>query len=750
MIVKFFRHGNTQKGKSGRTGGGNSVRDYLLGKDKQRENATLIRGNADQTTEVINNITNKSIYTSGVLSFSKDEKPTDEQIEKIIDSYENTLFPNMDKDQYSSYWVRHEDKDRTELHFVFANIELKTGKALPVYYHRNDKNLVDSWKNLVNDKYGFIDPNAPMNRKQLTPTTRNDKDNAQKDSIHERILSLVERNRSINSRDDVVKAIENLGYEVTRTSKKDDSISIKNPQGGRNLKLKGELYSPNFSRDKLPDHQLHAQIYYDKDRDSRINEQRAKYEHNLSLREKRLNKRFGEIDRTPTEPKLTQALARIRAENEPIFLENIARAEKQAKEQVIIAKQVTQLYDINQSDREILPDETYHEWKKLIPERLEEKRNNHVAITNSIYGKAQNQILEPSEFEQFKKSLDSIYTIDNITTKREQAKIAQQQAELEQRTEQQRIKQAIEQQQSQLAQLRQPTALTDKTKQTINMLSDSRLDGLISDFTDKTATIERLSKNQLLTNDQKAEYQAKQSVLNYAKSLKVERERPVALSPKPIEQPKPMVQPTALNELRSDERQRPEHTVKQPQKPPKPQLNQYQQVAYNIAIKHGVINDTDEKRAEFALLSKEELLRFENPYQDKHDKYASLVRELVKLQRDKQVEKIQKQIDNLIYPPRPKKGTFERQASYTKRLNSYFENELRTYNNEVRAKRIEQSNVSGQLTQAHYKAIAERYPDLAEANQKHNEFELFKAEVNKAITDLDRQQAPTKSKDMER
>ena len=742
MIVKFFRHGNTQKGKSGRTGGGNSVRDYLLGRDKQRENATLIRGNADQTTEIINNITNKSIYTSGVLSFSKDEQPTDEQIEEIIDSYENTLFPSMDKDQYSSYWVRHEDKDRTELHFVFANIELKTGKALPVYYHRNDKNLVDSWKNLVNDKYGFIHPDAPINRKQLTPTTRNDKDNAQKDSIHERILSYAERNQSINSRDDVVKAIENLGYEVTRTSKKDDSISIKNPQGGRNLKLKGELYSPNFSRDKLPDRQVHAQLIYDKNREQRLNEQRAKYEHNLSLREKRLNKRFGEIDRTPTDLKLTQDLAKIRAENEPIFLENIAKAEKQAKEKIIIANQVTQLDNIHQSSREILSDETYQKWENLIPERLEEARNHHVEIANSIYGKAQNQILEPSEFEQFKNSLDSVYTIDDITAKLEQAKIAQQQAELEQRAERQRIQQVMEQQQSQLAQLRQYTTLTDKTKQTINKLSDSRLNGLISDFKDKTATIERLSKNQLLTDDQKAEYRAKQSILNYAKSLKAERERPT-----------PIAQPTAPNSLRSDERvviQRPEQTINQPQTPPKPQLNKYQQVAYDIAIKHGIMNDTDEKRAEFASFSKDELLRVKNPYQAKHDRYDTLVRELVKLQRDKQVEKIQKQIDELKLPERPKQGKWERDSTYTKRLNSYFDNELRTYNNTVRAKNIEIANVSGQLTQAHYKAITERYPDLAEANQQYNEFERFKAEVNKAITDLDRQQAPTKSKDIEK
>lgn len=205
--------------------------------------------------------------------------------------------------------------------------------------------------------------------------------------------------------------------------------------------------------------------------------------------------------------------------------------------------------------------------------------------------------------------------------------------------------------------------------------------------------------------------------------------------------------------MRSDERiviHRPEQTIEQPKTSPRLQLNQYQQVAYDIAIKHGVMNDTDEKRAEFASLSKDELLQLKNPYQAKHDRYDSLVRELVKLQRDKQVEKIQKQIEELKLPERPKQGKWERDSTYTKRLNSYFDNELRTYNNTVRAKNIEIANVSGQLTQAHYKAITERYPDLAEANQKYNDFERFKAEVNKAITDLDRQQAPIKSKDIER
>ena len=39
MIVKFFRHG---------TGGGSAVFDYLLGKDGDRPDAEILRGDVDQ------------------------------------------------------------------------------------------------------------------------------------------------------------------------------------------------------------------------------------------------------------------------------------------------------------------------------------------------------------------------------------------------------------------------------------------------------------------------------------------------------------------------------------------------------------------------------------------------------------------------------------------------------------------------------------------------------------------------------
>ncbi|WP_176212137.1 relaxase/mobilization nuclease domain-containing protein, partial [Klebsiella pneumoniae] len=53
-----------------------------------------------------------------------------------MDSFERTLLPGLDKDQYSILWVQHLDKDRLELNFVVANVELQSGKRLQPYYDK--------------------------------------------------------------------------------------------------------------------------------------------------------------------------------------------------------------------------------------------------------------------------------------------------------------------------------------------------------------------------------------------------------------------------------------------------------------------------------------------------------------------------------------------------------------------------------------------------------------------------------------
>lgn len=272
MLVRFFDHGKVKKGELTRTGGGGAVRNYLLfdkdNRSKPRDGARLIYGNDSDTTEVINGIKNSKIYTSGVLSFAPEESITDAQKIEIIESFEENLFPGLMKGEYSGYWVEHQDKDRQELHFVFAEIHLPTGKALPVYYIGKDFDLVDSWKDLINIDYGLEDPNDPKRQRpyrlkgyeyalkkqqekdKLAGKAIKDEKVFDEEKIGEWLIEEIADDESIQTQADVIRVIAEA-FEITRVAKDGKSISIKNPVGGRNIKLKGMMYEREFTRQRF-------------------------------------------------------------------------------------------------------------------------------------------------------------------------------------------------------------------------------------------------------------------------------------------------------------------------------------------------------------------------------------------------------------------------------------------------------------------------------------------------------------------
>lgn len=272
MLLRFFEHGKVKKGELTRTGGGGAVRNYLLfdkdNRSKPRDGARLIYGNDSDTTEVINGIKNSKIYTSGVLSFAPEESITDAQKIEIIESFEQNLFPGLMKGEYSGYWVEHQDKDRQELHFVFAEIHLPTGKALPVYYIGKDFDLVDSWKDLINIDYGLEDPNDPKRKRayrlkgyeyalkkqqekdKLAGKAIKDEKVFDEEKIGEWLIEEIADDESIQTQADVIRVIAEA-FEITRVAKDGKSISIKNPVGGRNIKLKGMMYEREFTRQRF-------------------------------------------------------------------------------------------------------------------------------------------------------------------------------------------------------------------------------------------------------------------------------------------------------------------------------------------------------------------------------------------------------------------------------------------------------------------------------------------------------------------
>lgn len=280
MIVKFHARG---------AGKGEGPVGYLLGKDRDREAATLLRGSPEDTVEIIDNSKYAKKYTSGVLSFAERDL-TQEQKNQIMDSFEQALFPGMDRDQYNVLWVEHKDKDRLELNFVVPNIELLTGRRLQPWFERADKPRINAWKTVVNASFGLHDPDDPMNKRALT-TPRDLPANKQEaaQALNTGLLRLVESGL-IKNRSDVVKTLSDAGFEVARETK--NSISIADPDGGKNIRLKGALYERSFEfSESLRGEIEAASEQYRQNAQERVQQARQTYQRATEIKREELTKR---------------------------------------------------------------------------------------------------------------------------------------------------------------------------------------------------------------------------------------------------------------------------------------------------------------------------------------------------------------------------------------------------------------------------------------------------------------------------
>ena len=235
MIVKMFKRG---------AGGGSGPVNYLLGNKRDREGATLLRGDPDQIKALIDSSKYAQKYTSGVLSFEEKDIPEATK-QRLMDSFERALLPALDKDQYSVLWVEHRDKGLLELNFVVPNLELQTGKRLQVYFHDQDRYRMRDWQTIQNIENDFKDPDDPLKRQLVTLPNNLPADRKEAQLAITHGLKELHDIGEINSRSDVVRALTDAGFTVARETK--SSISIAAPDGGKNIRLTGALYEREFS-----------------------------------------------------------------------------------------------------------------------------------------------------------------------------------------------------------------------------------------------------------------------------------------------------------------------------------------------------------------------------------------------------------------------------------------------------------------------------------------------------------------------
>ena len=160
MIIKFFNQGTTNS---------RNIISYLLSEEKHKSfKPEIVQGNAFLTNTITDSISRKYKYQTGVISFRENETLTVKQQLHLINEFVRTFCPFKEDDRTNFFWVRHMDKGRLELHFVFSMIDLKTkkqfnisppGKANQMFYREFTamKNFDFSFEQVDKRKYTIDD-----------------------------------------------------------------------------------------------------------------------------------------------------------------------------------------------------------------------------------------------------------------------------------------------------------------------------------------------------------------------------------------------------------------------------------------------------------------------------------------------------------------------------------------------------------------------------------------------------------------
>jgi len=159
MHIKFLRAGRS----------GQKAVAYLLRK-RQDEEVIVRRGDPVFFADLVDSLGYQNPYSSAVVAFAPDDKPTEEQIEEVIEGFQRTAWAGMEEKDFSILVVEHKRKDGkgTHLHLLVANYHLSRKRyfepAPPGWQRR-----YYPFRNYMNAKYGWARPDDEKRARKVQP-----------------------------------------------------------------------------------------------------------------------------------------------------------------------------------------------------------------------------------------------------------------------------------------------------------------------------------------------------------------------------------------------------------------------------------------------------------------------------------------------------------------------------------------------------------------------------------------------------
>ena len=248
MMIKF--HGG---GSSGRATA-EYLEDETDHKGRERAGVTVLRGDPQLVGQVIDSLDFKHRRTSAVIAWAPEDKPTDAQINDVLDSFEHLAWSGLEPDRYAWSAVRHDEpKDGVHIHILAARVDLDTGKSLNIAPPGWDYHF-DPWRDYHNLKHGWARPDDPARSRNvqrggahLADADKIKSGEMTPDDLKKELTNYLTFQIDagiVSNRAKVLTSLSEFG-EITRAGK--NYISIKPPGYNKAVRLKGVIYDEQFN-----------------------------------------------------------------------------------------------------------------------------------------------------------------------------------------------------------------------------------------------------------------------------------------------------------------------------------------------------------------------------------------------------------------------------------------------------------------------------------------------------------------------
>ena len=254
--IKFLNHG---KGSAAHASA--YVLDKLDHLGNVRAGVDVLRGDATTFNAVCGASPHLWKYTSGVIAWSKEDDPTKEQIQEVLNDFEKHAFAGLEQSQYHLFAVLHTDDDGSKhIHVLAPRLDIQSGKSLNIAPPGHEKHF-DSLRDYFNTKYEWSRPDdlllmqttqepnyvAKLNAQAKNILTSQDLENLTKKQFCKTVDNYVQtllKTQTAENRADLVECIEQVkGVESVKQSKAFLTVTLTN---GKKHRLKGDFYNEQF------------------------------------------------------------------------------------------------------------------------------------------------------------------------------------------------------------------------------------------------------------------------------------------------------------------------------------------------------------------------------------------------------------------------------------------------------------------------------------------------------------------------